>query len=126
MTDRVLTLKSFFEDARAGRLTGIRCTACGTLAVPPREFCAVCQHRGWESVPLSGTGKIVSFTVIRIPPRGRAAEAPYAVAVVRLDEGVSMLGRLVEMPLDTLKTGLPVKFRTLVAEGETAIAFGPA
>jgi len=122
----VITLKSFFEEARAGRLTGIRCTGCGALAVPPREFCPTCQHRGWEPVPLSGTGKITSFTVIRIPPRGRAPEAPYAVAVVKLDEGVSMLGRLVDIPLDTLKTGLPVKFRTLVAEGQTAIAFGPA
>ena len=126
MTERVITLKSFFEEARAGRLTGIRCTGCGALAVPPREFCPTCQHRGWEPVPLSGTGKITSFTVIRIPPRGRAPEAPYAVAVVKLDEGVSMLGRLVDIPLDTLKTGLPVKFRALVAEGQTAIAFGPA
>ena len=126
MTERVLTLKNFFAEARAGRLTGIRCTRCGTLAVPPREFCTSCQHRGWEPVPLSGAGKVTSFTVIRIPPRGRAPEAPYAVAVVKLDEGVSMLGRLVEIPLDTLKTGLPVKFRALVSEGETAIGFGPA
>lgn len=126
MTDRVITLKTFFEDARAGRLTGIRCAECGALALPPKEFCPTCQQRHWEPVPLSGAGTVTSFTVIRIPPRGRAAEAPYAVAVVKLDEGVSVLGRVVEIPLDALTTGLPVRFRPLVAENQTIIGFGPA
>ena len=126
MTERVITLQSFFEEARAGRLTAIRCASCGTLAVPPKEFCPTCQHRDWEAVPLTGSGKVTSFTVIRIPPRGRAAEAPYAVAVVRLDEGLSILGRVVDIPLDALKTGLPVKFRPVVSEGQTVIGFGPA
>ena len=125
MTERVITLQSFFEEARAGRLTAIRCASCGTLAVPPKEFCPTCQRRAWEAVPLTGSGKVTSFTVIRIPPRGRAAEAPYAVAVVRLDEGLSMLGRVVDIPLDALKTGLPVKFRPVVSEGQTVIGFGP-
>jgi uncharacterized OB-fold protein len=69
---------------------------------------------------------VTSFTVIRIPPRGRAAEAPYAVAVVKLEEGVSVLGRVVDIPLDALKTGLPVRFRPLVSEHQTLIGFGPA
>ncbi len=126
MTDQVITLKSFFEEARAGRLTGIRCGRCGALAMPPKEFCPACQRRQWEPVPLSGTGTVTSFTVIRIPPRGRAAEAPYAVAVVKLDEGVSLLGRVVDIPLDALATGLPVRFRSLVTETRTLIGFGPA
>lgn len=125
MTERVVTLKNFFEEARAGRLTGIRCVECGALAVPPKGLCPRCQRRRWEPVPLSGSGTITSFTVIRIPPRGRAPEAPYAVAVVKLEEGVSMLGRLVEIPVDALKTGLPVKFRPLVSENQTIIGFGP-
>jgi hypothetical protein len=122
----VKNLKGFFEEARAGRLVGIRCARCGALALPPKEFCPTCQQREWQSVPLSGTGTVTSFTVIRIPPRGRLAEAPYAVAVVKLDEGVSILGRVVDVPLETLKAGLPVKFRPLLAESQTAIAFGPA
>ena len=125
MTERVVTLKSFFEAARAGRLTGIRCTQCGGLALPPKEFCPTCQQRQWESVPLSGTGIVTSFTVIRIPPRGRVPEAPYAVAVVKLDEGVSLLGRVVDIPLDELQTGLHVKFRPVMANDQTMIGFGP-
>jgi uncharacterized OB-fold protein len=123
--ERVVTLKSFFEQARAGRLTGIRCGACATLALPPKELCPTCHQRQWEPVPLAGTGVVTSFTVIRIPPRGRAPEAPYAVAVVKLDEGISLLGRVVDIPLEELTTGLPVKFRPLVAESQTMIGFVP-
>ena len=126
MTERVITLKSFFEEARAGRLTGIKCGHCGELAIPPKEICPGCQQRAWTPVPLAGRGTVVSFTVIRVPPRGAPAPAPYAVAVVKLDEGVSLLGRLVDIPLESLKAGLPVKFRPLLAEQQTAIGFGPA
>jgi uncharacterized OB-fold protein len=125
VTERVITLKNFFEEARAGRLTGIRCSRCGEVAIPPKEFCPGCQQRAWEPVPLKGLGTITSYTVIRIPPRGAPAPAPYAVAVVRLEEGVSLLGRLVDIPLEALKTGLPVKFQPLLSENQTAIGFGP-
>jgi len=126
VTEHVLTLKHFFEEAREGRLTGIRCGKCGELAIPPKEFCPGCQERDWTPAPLGGKGAIVSFTIIRIPPRGRAEEAPYAVAVVRLDEGVSLLGRVVDVPLEGLRTGLPVRFRALVTGEQTAVGFGPA
>jgi uncharacterized OB-fold protein len=126
VTEHVVTLKHFFEEARAGRLTGIRCGKCGELAIPPKEFCPSCQERNWTPVPLAGKGAVTSFTVIRIPPRGRGAEAPYAVAVVRLDEGVSLLGRIVDIPLDALRTGQAVRFRPLVTGGQTAVGFGPA
>jgi len=126
VTERVITLKGFFEEAREGRLSAIRCGTCGELAIPPKELCPSCHERRWELVPLHGTGSVVSFTVIRIPPRGRLAEAPYAVAVVKLDEGVSLLGRIVDIPLDALTAGLSVRFRPLLLENQVIISFGPA
>lgn len=126
MTERVINLKSFFEEARAGRLTAIRCGQCGELAIPPKEFCPRCQERAWSAVPLSGSGIIASFTVIRVGPRGYQEETPYAVAVVRLAEGVSLLGRIVDVPIESLKVGFPVRFRPLVKEGQTVVGFGPA
>ena len=125
MTEGVVSLKHFFEEARAGRLTGIRCGGCGALAIPPKEFCPSCQQRQWQPVSLSGAGMVVSFTVIRIAPRG-GPEAPYAVAVVKLDEGVSLLGRVVDIPLEDLRAGLPVKFRPMMAAEQTLIGFGPS
>jgi uncharacterized OB-fold protein len=126
VTERVITLKGFFEEAREGRLSAIRCGSCGELAIPPKELCPSCHERRWELVPLHGTGSVASFTVIRIPPRGRLAEAPYAVAVVKLDEGVSLLGRIVDIPLDALTAGLSVRFRPLLLGDQVIISFGPA
>ena len=126
MTERVITLKGFFEEAREGRLSAIRCGSCGELAIPPKELCPSCHERRWELVPLNGTGSVASFTVIRIPPRGRLAEAPYAVAVVKLDEGVSLLGRIDGIPLEALTAGLSVRFRPLLFDDEVIIGFGPA
>ena len=125
-TATVVTLKNFFERAREGTLTAIRCGQCGQLAIPPKEFCPGCQQRAWEAVPLAGDGTIASYTVIRVAPTRRADEVPYAIAVVKLREGVSLIGRVVDIPLDTLEVGLPVRFRSLVANNETSIGFGPA
>ena len=126
MTEPVITLRHFFEKAREGQLTAVRCGRCGALAMPPREFCPTCAQRAWEPVPLSGEGTIASYTVIRVAPRAHAADAPYAIAAVQLKEGVSVLGRVVDVPLEKVAVGLPVRFRPLLSAGQTAVGFGPA
>jgi hypothetical protein len=125
VTERSITLQSFFERAGEGKLTGIRCGGCGALAIPPRELCPECGKRDWSPVPLSGDGEIASFTVIRIAPRGHAGDAPYAIAAVRLVEGVSLLGRVVDIPFDELAIGRKVRFRPLRIREQIALGFGP-
>ncbi|MFQ5829062.1 MAG: Zn-ribbon domain-containing OB-fold protein [Candidatus Methylomirabilia bacterium] len=122
----MITLKTFFEEARAGQLTGIRCQGCGRLAIPPEERCEGCSGRTWESVPLAGHGTIASFTVFGDSPKSHPAEAPYAAAVVKLDEGVSLVGRIVDIPLESLQIGLPVRFCPITTEHQTVVGFGPA
>ena len=125
MTETVVTLQSFFERAREGRLTAVRCARCGALAIPPKELCPSCHQRAWQPVPLSGEGTIASYTVIRVAPRAHAGDVPYAIAAVQLKEGVSLLGRVEGIPLEALAVGLPVRFRPLVAGAQTSIGFGP-
>lgn len=125
MSEPSITLQSFFEQARDGTLIGIKCGGCGALAIPPRELCHECGRRQWSPVPLSGDGEIASFTVIRIAPRGHAGDAPYAIAAVRLLEGVSLLGRIVDIPFDELAIGRKVRFRPLRIRDQTALGFGP-
>jgi len=125
VSDAPITLQSFFEAARDGKLIGIKCGGCGALAIPPRELCPECGRREWAPVPLSGDGEIASFTVIRIAPRGHAGDAPYAIAAVRLVEGVSLLGRVVDIPFDELAIGRKVRFRPLRIHDRAALGFGP-
>jgi uncharacterized OB-fold protein len=127
VTEPTITARLFFEKARAGQLTAIRCGSCGELAMPPKELCPACYAHQWQPVALAGDGTIASFTVIRVAPRAHAGAVPYAVAVVRLKEGVAIVGRLVDMPLDKLAVGLPVRFRPLIAtDMTTSVGFGPA
>ena len=121
----VVTLKAFFDEVRAGRLTGIRCGECQALAIPPKEFCPSCGKRAWSPVLLDGTGEVISFTVIRVAPRGFTGDVPYAVAVVRLREGASVIGRVVDIPLDALAVGMAVRFRPIVSGEHTLVGFGP-
>ena len=127
MTEPTITARAFFEKARGGQLTAIRCGSCGELAVPPKELCPNCHGHAWQPVALAGDGTIASFTVIRVAPRAHAADVPYAVAVVRLKEGVSILGRILDIPFEKLAVGLPVRFRPIIAKDlTTSVGFGPA
>jgi uncharacterized OB-fold protein len=123
----VISLEQFFQGVRAGTLTALKCGHCGELAIPPKEFCASCGKRAWTAAPLSGNGRVTSFTVIRVAPRRHAGSVPYAIAHVTLTEGVALLGRLVDIPLEQIVLGMPVRFRPFVDHGAPpAIGFGPA
>jgi len=124
VSDARITQQGFFEQAREGKLIGIKCARCGALAIPPRELCPECGHRQWVPITLSGDGEIASFTVIRIAPRSHGGEAPYAIAAVRLVEGVSLLGRIVDIPFEDLAIGRKVRFRPLRIHDRTAVGFG--
>jgi uncharacterized OB-fold protein len=126
VSEPVITLKEFFERAREGRLTGIRCGGCGEIAIPPKEFCANCGKRAWTPVRLSGEGTLASYTIIRVAPTRHAADAPYAVGVVKLEEGVSIFGRIVDIPFDKLAIGMPLRFHPVVVDAQTSIGFSPA
>lgn len=87
------------EEFRAGLARGElliqRCSACGHRQMYPRHRCTACQSDDLAFERSAGTGVLHSYTVIRaVPPRGFEDDLPYALGVVKLDEGVQLLGRL--------------------------------
>ena len=90
------SLADEFNDAlAAGTLVIQRCNACGEVNMYPRYRCPACQSAdlGWQQS--EGTGVLLTYAVIRaVPPKGFESDLPYAVGVVRLDEGVQLLARL--------------------------------
>ena len=100
----------FFEAARRHELAVQRCTGCGTLRFPARAICSRCLGREAAWVPVSGRGTVFSYTVMHQAAHpGFAAEVPYAVVVVELDEGVRLLSNLVDCTLADVRIGLPVQ-----------------
>jgi uncharacterized OB-fold protein len=120
----MIMLDRFFARVREGELTAIRCRCCAALALPPKDRCDSCGGHDWGAVPLAGTGTIASFRLID-PSPGCGATAPYAVAMVRLTEGLTLPARIVDLPLSALVVGQPVRFRPLTEGNHTAVLFGP-
>ena len=76
--------------------TLLRCASCGALRFYPKPLCHACHGSGTERADVSGEGDVYSFTVVhRAPSAELKAETPYIVALVDLDEGVRVTGRLI-------------------------------
>jgi uncharacterized OB-fold protein len=93
--------------APAGLVDVLKCGNCGALDAGPREICPVCYEAALQRHQVSGDGELLSWTVIRRPPAAFRTEGAYAVAVVRLDAGVKVTGRL-ESPSEATEPGTRV------------------
>lgn len=97
----------FWEGCRAGQLRYQRCGECGSANFPPAEHCRGClsPELAWRTG--AGQGEIYSWTVVHRPVTAEF-DAPYAPAIVTLDEGYQMLTNIVGVPADLLRIGLRV------------------
>jgi uncharacterized OB-fold protein len=78
-----------------GELAIQHCGACGGNIMYPKYVCPFCGSRDLGWARSSGHGTLHSFTVQRVgAPGGFEADLPYALGVVKLDDGVQLLGRL--------------------------------
>ena len=104
------------------RLEAGKCSACGKTYYPPRRVCP-CGGRDFETVVLPDTGTVATYTVIRVGPSDFTDEVPYALAVVEVEGGVRLMAQLVDVPLENIETGMPVRleFRKIYQEGEAGI-----
>jgi len=105
------------------RLEANKCKKCGYVSFPPRLICPQCQNREFEETKLAEKGKVLTFTVIRVPPQQFVDQAPYAVGIVELDDGVKLTGQIVDCDFEDLKIGKRVKieFRKIFDVGEAGI-----
>jgi uncharacterized protein len=89
--------RAYWEGLRAHHVVVQRCPACGRTRFPPMPSCPSCGAPGAEDIEASGAGAVYSFVRVHRAFSGdRAAEVPYTVAVVDLDEGCRVLGRIAD------------------------------
>ncbi len=87
----------FWDACARGELVIQRCGACQRWLWQPRPICSSCQAPDpvWTRVP--GGGRVASWTVLRPPTLpAHADRVPFVVLLVELDEGVRLLGYLVD------------------------------
>ena len=102
------TILDFVKHLEEGQIAATRCKACGKLYFPPRVDCIDCLSSDVEWIPLSGRGKLITYTTAYFAPAG--FEAPYTLALAELEEGVRVFTRISkDVKQDGIELGMNVK-----------------
>lgn len=111
-------LPGWFSAGEQPHLIGSRCAACGSYYFPKLEtLCRnpACESTQFETVELSRTGKLWSFTnACYTPPAPYVAAdpfVPFAIAAVELErEKMIVLGQVIEgVGVEGLRAGLDME-----------------
>ena len=108
------------------RLEAAKCTKCGKINFPPRVICPKCRAREFETEVLPRDGKILTFTVVRVPPAGFADQSPLPIALVELENGVRLMVQVGDVAdPDKLEIGQKVRleFCRISSDGEAGTIF---
>jgi uncharacterized OB-fold protein len=125
----------FFAAARGGELAIPKCDACRALCWYPAPRCPSCGGSSLTWTPLSGRGRLYSWTVVRrafLPAFEQMV--PFATGLVALDEdpAVRVVSYIVDCDPSTLVAGQPVRatfrplsFPTVPGRSVTVPMFAP-
>lgn len=101
--ERVHAVEGLFsEDAGVARLLGSQCTECATPYFPRSERChhPECGGTKVADAAFGPFGRLWSYSVQNYPPPPPAKYdepyVPYALGVVDLDEGLRVVGRMID------------------------------
>lgn len=119
--------RPYRDGAAAGRLVLQRCRDTGRFQHPPRPVSLYTGSRNLDWCEVSGRGVLRARTVVRVPAPGFEARVPYAVGVVELAEGVSVLAGLVGGDLGSWRIGMALRVEwEQGADGLPVPVFSPA
>ena len=102
--------KQFWAHCAEERLYFQRCSSCSRWRHLPRPICAGCGSSDWEWQESSRRGKVLTWTVTHAPLHPAfAAQIPYAVLVVEMEEGVRLVAGLMNYAAETIKIDMQVE-----------------
>jgi len=105
------------------RLEAGKCTKCGKIVFPYRLICPECGHREFEKVILPDTGKLVTYSIIRVAPSQFTDQAPYAIGIAELENGVKLLAQITDCDVEKIKVGMEVRieFRRIQTDSHQGV-----
>lgn len=98
----------FWDGTAVGELRVQVCNACDAKRFPPGPGCPDCGafDRGFEAT--SGRGTVFSYVVHRHPPVP-GKELPIVIALIDLDEGLRMVGEVVDVADTEIEIGMALR-----------------
>jgi uncharacterized OB-fold protein len=102
--------EEFWKGVKAHKLLIQQCGDCGRKIFYPRLFCTECLSSNLRWIKCSGRGKVYSYAVPRTgTPRPFANSTPYIIAVIKLDEGVTISSNIVNCKPEDVKCDMDVE-----------------
>lgn len=102
--------RAFWTGGQRGELLIYRCHGCGHFFHPPGPACWRCRSTDVAPEPVSGRGKVATYTVNR-QPWIPGFEPPYIVAMVELDDepDVRLITNVVGVSEQDIQIGMAVE-----------------
>ena len=97
--------RPFWAGVRAGKLVLQYCRDSGRFQHYPHPVSIYTGRRNLEWREVSGKGTIYSWTIVRVPGPGLEGRLPLAVALVQLDEGVRIIGNILDRKPEEVRIG---------------------
>ena len=100
-------------------LVGEVCEHCDAKLFPPRDICPECGEEAKTLFQFSGKGEVYSYTTVYEAPEGYGEQAPYTLAMVKLDEGPLITAQLTDLGAQKPAIGMPVEMVTRLLRSAT-------
>ena len=101
--------RPYWEGLKQGELLIQRCDSCSQAVFYPRAICPHCHSDQLSWIVASGKGTIYSYTVAHQAFGPFAADVPFIVVLIELEEGARMLSRLLDAPRERVTIGAAVQ-----------------
>lgn len=104
--------RAFWTSGALGELQICRCQDCGRYIHPPQPMCPACRSDAVGAQPVSGRGRVASFSVNH-QPWVPGQMVPFVFAMVELAEQPDLwvMSRVVGCPVDQVYIDMPVQVR---------------
>jgi uncharacterized OB-fold protein len=100
------TIEQFYKNINQGKLLGGKCRKCGKIHLPPRPICDGCYSTEFDWTEIPAKGKLLAYTIVHVVPAQFQSMAPYAVGVIRLENGLKLPGMIRGVPLEQVRIGM--------------------
>ncbi len=116
----------FWEGCAANELRLPMCDDCGAATFFPSLACQRCHGTALTWKPASGRGEVLTYTVVERAMGAFAADAPFTLAIVRLEEGPQLMSRLIDADRSSLRVGMRVSVAFEPRGDQSLPVFRPA
>lgn len=99
----------YWEGAAEGELRVQQCAHCKARFLYAKSLCPKCWTPDPHWIRVSGRGRIQTMTIVNQAPYDSfAADVPYVIAIVKLDEGPQLMANIVDFDASPITVGQSV------------------